>query len=54
MIVADAGMLSETHLKALDEAGLHFIVGSRVTKAPAGSGGAFLMSRGLLHRWASD
>ncbi|MGD8149910.1 IS1634 family transposase [Ornithinimicrobium sp. Y1694] len=35
IIVADAGMLSASNLKALDEAGLRFIVGSRVTKAPA-------------------
>ena len=35
VIVADAGMLSATNLHALDEAGLGFIVGSRVTKAPA-------------------
>ena len=34
VIVADAGMLSAANLKALDEAGLKFIVGSRVTKAP--------------------
>lgn len=34
VVVADAGMLSETNLAALDEAGLRFIVGSRVTKAP--------------------
>lgn len=34
VIVADAGMLSAQNLTALDEAGLHFIVGSRVTKAP--------------------
>jgi hypothetical protein len=34
VIVADAGMLSATNLKDLDEAGLRFIVGSRVTKAP--------------------
>ena len=34
-IVADAGMLSATNLTALDQAGLRFIVGSRVTKAPA-------------------
>ena len=33
-IVADAGMLSATNLTALDQAGLRFIVGSRVTKAP--------------------
>jgi len=35
VVVADAGMLSGSNLKALDEAGLKFIVGSRVTKAPA-------------------
>jgi len=35
VIVADAGMLSGSNLTALDEAGLRFIVGSRVTKAPA-------------------
>lgn len=35
VVVADAGMLSATNLKALDEAQLRFIVGSRVTKAPA-------------------
>ena len=35
VVVADAGMLSASNLKALDEAGLRFIVGSRVTKAPA-------------------
>ena len=34
VIAADAGMLSWTNLKALDEAGLSFIVGSRTTKAP--------------------
>lgn len=34
VVVADAGMLSETNLEAIDEAGLRFIVGSRVTKAP--------------------
>lgn len=33
-VVADAGMLSATNLKELDEASLRFIVGSRVTKAP--------------------
>jgi hypothetical protein len=32
--VADAGMLSGSNLRELDEAGLRFIVGSRVTKAP--------------------
>jgi hypothetical protein len=34
VVVADAGMLSAANLTALDEAGLRFIVGSRVTKAP--------------------
>ena len=34
VIAADAGMLSAANLTALDEAGLKFIVGSKVTKAP--------------------
>jgi len=34
VVVADAGMLSSANLRDLDEAGLRFIVGSRVTKAP--------------------
>ena len=34
VVVADAGMLSSTNLRELDEANLRFIVGSRVTKAP--------------------
>ncbi|MFY1673876.1 IS1634 family transposase [Plantactinospora sp. WMMB334] len=34
VVVADAGMLSASNLRKLDEAGLRFIVGSRVTKAP--------------------
>lgn len=34
VIVADAGMLSGANLRELDDAGLRFIVGSRVTKAP--------------------
>lgn len=34
VIAADAGMLSASNLKALDELGLSFIVGSRTTKAP--------------------
>ncbi|MFV1362541.1 IS1634 family transposase [Mycolicibacterium elephantis] len=34
VIAADAGMLSASNLAALDEAGLGFIVGSRMTKAP--------------------
>ncbi|MBM6406041.1 IS1634 family transposase [Phycicoccus sp. CSK15P-2] len=33
-VVADAGMLSASNLKELDAAGVNFIVGSRVTKAP--------------------
>ncbi|WP_405055942.1 IS1634 family transposase [Kribbella sp. NBC_01505] len=35
VVVADAGMLSASNLRQLDEANLRFIVGSRVTKAPA-------------------
>ena len=35
VVVADAGMLSATNLRELDQAQLRFIVGSRVTKAPA-------------------
>jgi Transposase DDE domain len=34
VVVADAGMLSAANLRDLDEAGLRFVVGSRVTKAP--------------------
>ncbi len=34
VVVADAGMLSATNLRQLDEAGYGFIVGSRTTKAP--------------------
>ncbi len=34
VVVADAGMLSTANLEAIDEAGLRFIVGSRVTRAP--------------------
>lgn len=34
VVVADAGMLSASKLRDLDAAGLRFIVGSRVTKAP--------------------
>jgi hypothetical protein len=34
VVVADAGMLSAVNLDDLDEEGLGFIVGSRVTKAP--------------------
>ena len=35
VVAADAGMLSASNLKALDELGCSFIVGSRMTKAPA-------------------
>jgi Transposase DDE domain len=34
VVVADAGMLSAGNLNALEDAGLAFIVGSRLTKAP--------------------
>nr|BFF05704.1 IS1634-like element ISMsm6 family transposase [Brevibacterium otitidis] len=34
VVAADAGMLSAKNLKAIDEAGLRFIVGSRQAKAP--------------------
>lgn len=34
VVVADAGMLSAANLEAFDDAGLRFIVGSRLTKAP--------------------
>ncbi|CAM3192075.1 IS1634 family transposase [Actinomyces slackii] len=34
VIVADAGMLSAANLEALDQAGMGFIVGSRMAKAP--------------------
>jgi hypothetical protein len=41
VIAADAGMLSVSNLAALDDAGLKFIVGSRVTKAPGDLTGHF-------------
>ena len=34
VVVADAGMLSASNLRELDEAGLRFIVGARQTRAP--------------------
>ena len=34
VVVADAGMLSAANLNALEDAGLSFVVGSRITKAP--------------------
>jgi transposase len=45
VVVADAGMLPAANLDDLDEAGLGFIVGSRVTKAPAGVEQSFRMSK---------
>lgn len=33
-MVADAGLLSASNLNALEDAGLHFIVGSRSSRAP--------------------
>lgn len=50
VIVADAGMLSATNLRDLDEADLRFIVGSRVTKAPTRSGVPLPLARRRLHR----
>lgn len=54
VIAADAGMLSASNLKALDEAGLKFIVGSRMTKAPGDlashfhwNGDVFVDGRGI-------
>ena len=41
VVVADAGMLSATNLQALNEAGLRFIVGSRMAKAPLDLAGHF-------------
>ena len=46
VVVADAGMLSATNLRELDEAGLGFIVGSRTTKAPVDLASRF--------RWHGD
>ncbi len=34
VVVADAGMLSQANMKALDDENMFFIVGSRITKAP--------------------
>ncbi len=41
VVVADAGMLSAANLREIDEAGLRFIVGSRVTRAPHDLGSHF-------------
>lgn len=41
VVVADAGMLSDANLTALEEAGLRFIVGSRIAKAPYDLAGHF-------------
>jgi hypothetical protein len=46
VVVADAGMLSASNLRELDEADLRFIVGSRVSKAPTDLGSHF--------RWHGD
>ena len=46
VVVADAGMLSASKLRELEEANLRFIVGSRVTKAPVDLGSHF--------RWHGD
>ena len=46
VVVADAGLLPAANLAGLDEAGLGFIVGSRLTKAPADLGPHF--------RWHGD
>jgi transposase len=53
VVAADASMLSASNLKALDALGSSFIVGSRTTKAPRGSGVAFPLERWRFHRWAS-
>lgn len=46
VVVADAGMLSVSNLEALEAAGLRFIVGSRLTKAPADLERHFLWNSG--------
>ena len=51
-MVADAGMLSAASLDDLDEEGLGFIVGSRVTKAPVDLAVAFPLARRRVHRRA--
>lgn len=52
VIVADAGMLSAANLQSLDQVGLGFIVGSRMTKAPGGPGRPLPLARRCLHRRA--
>ena len=52
VVVADAGMLSSANLEAIDQAGLRFIVGSRITKAPHDLATQFPLARYRLHRWA--
>lgn len=46
VVVADAGMLSVSNLEALEAAGLRFIVGSRLTKAPQDLERHFLWNSG--------
>lgn len=41
IVVADAGMLSDTNLTGLEDAGYGFIVGSRISKAPKDLAGHF-------------
>jgi hypothetical protein len=41
VVVADAGMLSASNLNAIEDAGLSFIVGSPITKAPYDLAGHF-------------
>ena len=50
VVVADAGMLSATNLKDLDDAGLRFIVGSRVDQGTQGSGVPLPLARRRVHR----
>ena len=49
VVVADAGMLSAATLKDLDAAGLRFIVGSWVTKAPTDLASHFRWHGGGVH-----
>ena len=52
VVVADAGMPSAANLRELDEAGLRFIVGSRVTKAPIDLASHFRWHGDAFHRRA--
>ena len=51
VVAADAGMLSAANLKALDELGLSFIVGSRMTKA-LGIWSLTSIGTVIFRRWA--